>query len=273
MNKFLKIFSIAFTLLFFSISSQAAQVSADAAAMSRIVKSGQLVVGTSGNQPPMTMLDKSGKLAGFDMDLASLMAQALGVKLVTKQLQFNKLLDAMESGEVDIVISNMTINPSRNMRVAFVGPYMTSGKCLITKEENLAKAEGTDELNLPDMNLVVLKGSTSEDIVRTLMPKVKLTTVDDIDKGVKMVADDKVGGMMADYPVCLHTVSSNPEAGFISVFSTLTYEPIGVALPANDALFINWTENFLERLDKTETLEVLAQKWLGNFLKPKAEVK
>lgn len=266
MNKLLKIFSIAITLIFVSISSQAAQVSADAPAMSRIVKSGQLVVGTSANQPPMSMLDKSGKVVGFDMDLAGLMAQALGVKLVTKQIQFDQLLDAVETGKVDIVISNMTINPSRNMRVAFVGPYMTSGKCLITKRENLAKAKDTDELNLPDMNLVVLKGSTSEDIVRTLMPKVKLATVDNIEKGIKMVADDKIGGMMADYPVCLHTVSSNPKEGFISVFSMLTYEPIGIALPANDALLMNWTNNFLERLDQTETLELLADKWLGELI-------
>ena len=266
MKKLVKIFSICLTLLFIAVSSHAAQVSVDAPAMSRIVKNGQMVLGTSGNQPPMTMLDESGKSAGFDVDLAGLMAQALGVKLVTKHIQFNKLLDALESGEVDVVISNMTINPSRNMRVAFVGPYMTSGKCLITKKENLAKAEGAEELNIPEMNLVVLKGSTSEDIVRTLMPKVKLATVEDIDKGVKMVADDKVGGMMADYPVCLHTVNANPEAGFISVFSMLTYEPIGIALPSNDALFVNWTSNFLERLDKTKTLEVLASKWLGKYM-------
>jgi len=266
MKKFCKILGISLALMFFSLTSQAAQVSADAAAMSKIVKSGQLVLGTSGNQPPMTMLDENGKPAGFDVDLADLMAQALGVKLVTKQFDFNKLLGALESGEVDVVISNMTINPSRNMRVAFVGPYMTSGKCLITKKENLAEADDTEELNIPDMNMVALKGSTSEDIIRTLMPKVKLTTVEDINKGVKMVADDKVGGMMADYPVCLHTVNANPEAGFISVFSMLTYEPIGIALPANDALFVNWTTNFLERLDKTQTLELLARKWLGNLM-------
>ncbi|MFW2440754.1 MAG: transporter substrate-binding domain-containing protein [Arenicellales bacterium] len=266
MNKYLKIFSFAITLLFVSISSQAAQVSADAPAMSRIVKSGQLVLGTSGNQPPMTMLDKSGKPAGFDIDLASLMAQALEVKLVIKTIPFNELLSALESGKVDVVISNMTINPGRNMRVAFVGPYMTSGKCLITKKENLAKTDDAAELNITDMKLVVLKGSTSEDIVSTLMPKVKLTTVENIDKGIKMVADDKMGGMMADYPVCLHTINANPKAGFISVFSMLTYEPIGIALPANDALFVNWTTNFLERLDKTETLEVLATKWLGELM-------
>lgn len=266
MKKFCKILGISLALMFFSLSSQAAQVSADAAAMSKIVKSGQLVLGTSGNQPPMTMLDENGKPEGFDVDLADLMAQALGVKLVTKQFDFNKLLGALESGEVDVVISNMTINPSRNMRVAFVGPYMTSGKCLITKKENLAQADDTEELNIPDMNMVALKGSTSEDIIRSLMPKVKLATVEDINKGVKMVADDKVGGMMADYPVCLHTVNANPEAGFISVFSMLTYEPIGIALPANDALFVNWTTNFLERLDKTQTLELLARKWLGNLM-------
>lgn len=266
MKKFCKILGISLALMFFSLSSQAAKVSADAAAMSKIVKSGQLVLGTSGNQPPMTMLDENGKPEGFDVDLADLMAQALGVKLVTKQFDFNKLLGALESGEVDVVISNMTINPSRNMRVAFVGPYMTSGKCLITKKENLAQADDTEELNIPDMNMVALKGSTSEDIIRSLMPKVKLATVEDINKGVKMVADDKVGGMMADYPVCLHTVNANPEAGFISVFSMLTYEPIGIALPANDALFVNWTTNFLERLDKTQTLELLARKWLGNLM-------
>ncbi len=267
MKKLFRIFSLALTLIIFSTSSYAAQVSSDAPVLSRIVKNGQLVLGTSGNQPPMTMLGESGKPAGFDIDLAGLMAQALGVKLVTKTVPFTELLGALESGKVDVVISNMTINPGRNMRVAFVGPYMTSGKCLITKKENLAKTEDAAELNISDMNLVVLKGSTSEDIVRALMPKVKLSTVENIDKGIKMVADDKVGGMMADYPVCLHTINANPKAGFISVFSMLTYEPIGIALPANDALFVNWTTNFLERLDKTLTLEVLATKWLGDLMK------
>jgi len=267
MKRFFKIFSFTVSILLFSFSTNASQVSENAPILSRIVSSGQLVLGTSGNQPPMTMLDESGKPAGFDVDLADLMSQALGVKLVTKILPFNELLAALESGKVDIVISNMTISPSRNMRVAFVGPYMTSGKCLITKKDNLAKTDSAEELNIPQMSLVALKGSTSEDIIRTLMPKVELVTVENVNKGIKMVADDKIGGMLADYPVCLHTVTNNPKAGFVSVFNLLTYEPIGIALPASDPLFVNWTSNFLERLDKTLTLELLAKKWLGELMK------
>ncbi len=266
MNKFFNFFSIVLILLFISLNSHAAQVSPDAPVLSRIAKSGQLVLGTSGNQPPMTMLDKNGNVVGFDVDLATLMSESLGVKLVIKHLPFNELLDALESGKVDVVLSNMTINQKRNMRVAFVGPYMTSGKCLITKKEKLAETDDPSELNIPDMDIVVLKGSTSEDLVRTLMPKIELKTVVDIDKGIKMVADDKIGAMMADFPVCAYTINKNPESGFVSVFSTFTYEPIGIALPPNDALFVNWARNFLERMDKTPALKILAIKWLGELV-------
>ena len=69
MNKLLKIFTIALATLLIPAVANAAKVSPDAPVMSRIVKNGQLVVGTSGGQPPMTMLDKEGKPGGFDVDL------------------------------------------------------------------------------------------------------------------------------------------------------------------------------------------------------------
>jgi polar amino acid transport system substrate-binding protein len=233
--------------------------------LASIIAKGELVLGTSANMPPMTQLDKDGKPVGFDVDLASLVAQGMQVDLKVKVMQFDKLVDALEKGDVDIVISNMTMNPRRNLRVAFVGPYMTSGKCLVTKEQNIAEEEDISKLNVPDMKIVVLKGSTSEDIVNTLMPDVTAITVEDHAAGVALVANDKAGAMLADYPVCLMTIKNNPDKGFVSVFSLLTYEPIGIAVPA-DAHYINWMTNFLERLDKTLTLEVLAKKWLGELL-------
>ena len=71
--------------------------------------------------------------------------------------------------------------------------------------------------------------------------------------------------MLTDYPICLATLKSHPDAGFVSVFSLLTYEPIGIALPAGDAQFINWTENFLDRMDKTNGLKEFGHRWFGEF--------
>jgi ABC-type amino acid transport substrate-binding protein len=45
--------------------------------------------------------------------------------------------------------------------------------------------------------------------------------------------------------------------------SLLNYEPIGIAVPAQDTLFINWTENFLQRLQGVGLFDELSNKWFG----------
>ena len=69
--------------------------------------------------------------------------------------------------------------------------------------------------------------------------------------------------MMADYPICLSILQRHPEAGFVSLMSLLNYEPIGIAVPAQDTLFINWTENFLERVQGVGLFEELSNRWFG----------
>jgi polar amino acid transport system substrate-binding protein len=239
---------------------------AAASTLSRIVQRGELVLGTSGNMPPMTQVQKDGKVTGFDIDMAQLMAVGMGVKLRIKTMPFDQLLGALERGEVDVVISNLTMTPERNLHVAFVGPYMTSGKCIITRREDLAKAEKAENLNVPGTRLAALAGSTSADFVKLLLPQASLTLVDSSDAGVELITQDKVGGMLADYPVCLSILKRYPDDDFISLFSLLTYEPIGIALPAGDSQFINWTENFLKRLEGIGQFDELSTRWFGTVV-------
>lgn len=141
--------------------------------MQSIVKKGELVLGTSGNMTPMTRSIDNGKYAvGFDIDLAKSIAETMGVKLVIKVIPLDKLVDALNNGEVDMVISNMTITPSRNTKVAFVGPYLTSGKCLVTKLPDLASAN-KEQLSKAKKKMAVIKGSTSQEFVKLALPGVE----------------------------------------------------------------------------------------------------
>jgi len=265
MNRITKLFTLTFALLLATIGSTVQAGNSDSPTLSRIEQRGELVLGTSANMPPMTYKQPSGKVIGLDVDIARVMASALDVKLSVKTMAFDKLVPALKAGDIDVIISNMTITPERNKSVAFVGPYMSSGKCIITKQEGLAKAEQSEDLNTSKTRIVVLKGSTSELFIKTLLPEATVTTTDDLQSGVKMVKEDKAGGMMTDFPVCLSTLKNYPDAGFVSLFSLLNYEPIGIAVPGNDPLFINWTENFLERLDGTGTLDEIGATWFGEF--------
>ena len=240
-----------------------AHVDSSGGTLARIKERGELILGTSGNMPSMTQVREDGKLVGFDIDMARLMAEGMGVKLKIMKMPFDKLLDALEGGDVDVVISNMTMNPRRNMRVAFVGPYLTSGKCIVTKNEPLAKAKERGNLNVPKTRLAALKGSTSAEFVKATFPKATLSLIDDYDVAAKMIIDDKVDGLLTDFPICQSVLKRNPDADFVSLFSLLTYEPIGIALPGNDPLFINWTENFLKRLEGTGLFKGLSKRWFN----------
>jgi polar amino acid transport system substrate-binding protein len=228
----------------------------------RIVQRGELVVGMAGNMPPLNMTTKEGELIGYEVDLARAMAMAMGARVKLEVIPFAELLPALQSGKIDLILSNMTITPGRNLKVAFVGPYFTSGKAFLTKIKTIAMADDPEDLDAKNTKLVALKGSTSQAFVEEAIPDATLVTARDYDEAVKMVLEDKVHAMVADYPICVVSVFRYPNQGLLSVVTTLTYEPIGVGVPAGDPLLVNWVENFMGIAAETGLLEELKKKWL-----------
>jgi polar amino acid transport system substrate-binding protein len=250
------------------LASPAVAVEPGSPDLSRIVKSGKLRVGMTGDQPPLNVMSRSGQLIGMEVDLANLLASSMQVDLEIVQKPFAQLLPAIDKGEVDLVMSGMTITPERNLRVAFVGPYFVSGKSILTKSKKLAEASEAETINDPSVRLVTLEASTSARFVEMVLPKTKLTTVDSYDTAVKFVIADKADALVADYPICVLSVLRHPEAELATLLSPLTIEPIGIALPANDMLLLNLVQNYLGALQSMGILESLRQKWMedGSWL-------
>jgi polar amino acid transport system substrate-binding protein len=66
---------------------------------------------------------------------------------------------------------------------------------------------------------------------------------------------------VADYPICVLSVLRHPDQGLATLVTSLTIEPIGIALPANDALLVNLVQNYLNALEGTGALEALRARW------------
>ena len=229
--------------------------------LDRIQQRGELVVGTAAGMPPLNMTTKDGKIIGLDADLSRYLADAMEVNLRLEPMAFKDLLPSLEAGNVDMVISGMTMTAYRNRRVAFVGPYFISGKGLLTRKATLAAIDDPNAIDLAEVRLTALAGSTSADFVRTVMPRAQFAPAKDYEEAVKMVIDGRVDAMVADQPICLISVARYPDQGLLAVIAPLTYEPIGIALPANDALFMNLVGNFLMALQDSGTLERLKDQW------------
>ncbi|MFZ1863562.1 MAG: transporter substrate-binding domain-containing protein [Polyangiales bacterium] len=229
--------------------------------LNRVVKTNTLRVGMSGDQAPLNVRSKTGEMIGLEVDLAQGLAYALGLELEIVQKPFGDLLAALEKGKVDMVMSGVGITAQRTKDFLFVGPYLLSGKSLVTASSSVSEAETVQDLDVPDMTFVTLKNSTSQAFVKKNMPKAKLLTVDGYDAAVQMVIDGKADAMIADMPACALAVLRNPDAGLATLSQPLSVEPMGIAVSAKDARFYNLIDNYVDAFEATGILSALREAW------------
>ena len=108
-------------------------------------------VGTEGTYPPFTYEDPhTGELTGFDIDVMKAVAKEAGWDLRFVQAPFDSLFPALDSGRIDVIANQVTINPERQARYLFSTPYTYSHGVIVT-------AKGTDDIT----SLADLKGRTA----------------------------------------------------------------------------------------------------------------
>jgi len=228
----------------------------------RILEKKVLLVGTTGKQPPMTATTKKGEIIGLDADIAKAMAKALGVKLEFVSMPFEKLLPALAAGQVDMVLSGMTMTPERNRKVTFVGPYYVSGKGILAVSARFAELQQAKGLNTPEVTVAALKHSTSQEFTETMTPKAKKVLTASYDEAIDLMLQEKVDVVIADYPFCALTAYRFRDKGLFAGKSPLTFEPLGIAIP-EDTLLINWVQNFIGLLRGSGRLEKMYQQWFS----------
>ena len=229
--------------------------------LDRVIQRDELVVGTVGGMPPFNMTAKDGKIIGFEADLARYLADSLGVKLTFKTMQFSKLLPALEKGQVDMVLSSVTITTKRNSKFAFVGPYYVSGKGILTNLATLANIKNPNEIDRNEFKIAALEGSTSQEFVEEVLSKAVLVKTKGYDEAVDMVLKGEVTAMLADHPICVVSVLRYPDSELFTIVSPFTYEPIGAVLPAIDPLFVNLVDNFFNTLESSGAMDNLEAYW------------
>jgi polar amino acid transport system substrate-binding protein len=75
--------------------------------------------------------------------------------------------------------------------------------------------------------------------------------------------------LIADYPYCAVSALRYREKGLAAGKAALTFEPLGIAVPGNDPLLVNWVQNILTILKGNGSLKELKKRWFqpGDWLK------
>lgn len=95
------------------------------------------IVGTEPTFPPFEMLDETtGEITGFDIELIKAIADDQGFKVEVQNLGFDGLIPAVQTGNIDIVASGMSIRLDRAEQVDFSEPYIDAGLAIAVPVNN-----------------------------------------------------------------------------------------------------------------------------------------
>ncbi|ADG16035.1 amino acid ABC transporter substrate-binding protein [Paraburkholderia atlantica] len=104
--------------------------------LAQIKASGVFRIGTEGTYAPFTYHDDAGKLTGFDVELASAIAQRLGVKPQFIEGKWDGLIAGLDVNRYDAVINEVAVTDERKLKYDYSDPYITSHAVLIVASDN-----------------------------------------------------------------------------------------------------------------------------------------
>ena len=223
-----------------------------------IKERGRLIVGMDATYPPLEYLDENGQVIGFGADLASEIARAMDVPLESRNITFDKIFDALENGEIDMIISSLTITSDRQEIYDFSNPYLNAGQVLVVQNSNNSILAPEDlEGNVVGVqhdttSAVQAEKYTSEDLVN-LYP--------DYEEARKDLLAGKIDAIIIDYPAGVSMAQSSGGALKV-VGSPFTSEFYGVVFPKNKLGLVNFVNKVISNLKSTGKLNSMERLWL-----------
>jgi polar amino acid transport system substrate-binding protein len=156
----------------------------------------QIVFGTEALYPPFEFSQK-GRLVGFDIDLAYLIARELGRKVVFFDMQFSSILPAVNSGKIDIALASITITEERKQNFDFSVPYYIDGLSVIYNSDSANSINNFKYIRtLEDKKIACQLGSIMEMWVKNNVPTAKLILVDNNNQAIEMLKSGQVDAVI-----------------------------------------------------------------------------
>ncbi|TJZ55854.1 glutamate ABC transporter substrate-binding protein [Streptomyces piniterrae] len=217
----------------------------DGAAVKRIKEKGQLVVGVDQNTYRWGYRNpNTGKLEGFDIDLARAIAEDIlgpDAKVVFQAVPTNQRVPALQKRTVDMVVRTMTINCARKEQVAFSTAYFQAGQQVLAPKKS--KIEAFDD-SLRGKRVCTAAGSTGESELAARSHGAKVLTVpNQLDCLVRLQLGE-ADAVVTDNALGAAQAAQDPAVELKG--EPFTDEPYGVAMNKDDTDLVRRVNKVLD---------------------------
>lgn len=220
-----------------------------------------LRVGLTPNYPPVVQR-VDGELAGIEIDLGDEAASGLGKRLQFVELPFEELIPALTRGDIDIIMSGMSITSDRGKIIAFTDPYLHIGQMAVTRVDEIQRLGSLTALLNAPLTAGYEPGTTGEAFVKRNMSNAKPTSVPSIEAAIDALRGRQIDVFIHDAPTAWRIGSDPAYHDLIGLYWPLTDEYLGWGVRKSDRDLRLALNEQLTKMKADGRLDRITRKWI-----------
>lgn len=225
--------------------------------MDEILQRGELRVGVQTQGAPVSFVNKDGERAGLAIDIARMMADDLGVKLVLQDYDWKGLIPALLAGKFDLIAADMTPTAERTAALLFSKPFFYQETVAFTTTD---KPYTTwQDLNVAGLNIGAVQGGTYVTAVKEFLPE---TNVKEFASGptvAQALSAGRIDGALSDLGNVRGYAQEYDNLKLLD--GVITREPLAFATRKENVHLKFWMDNYVELISANHKLDRLLDYW------------
>lgn len=224
-----------------------------------------LRVGVSGNNPPMIYKAGRGDYDGVEAAFAKLLGRELGREVRFVPMSFEKLIPAVQRGQVDIVMNGLTVFAQRQSLVDFANPYMTSGQALLVPNNSGNRFDDPRLIFLTPFRIGAKQGTVGQLVAQRSHEGATVIPYSTAAKAAKALSAGKVDVVIHDAPVLWRIAAEDPVAGNRVVPKLLNKESLAWAVRRGDTALLKQANAALAKWRSNGTLDRTLRTYMPRY--------
>ena len=225
-----------------------------------IIQRNKMIVGISFDSKPFGFKDTNGQIKGMEADLAREIAERIlgdKNKVVFKHVTSQDRINAVTAGDVDMVISTMTITPQRKKLVSFSAPYFVAGQAICVRRDG--KIASLDDLL--NKRVIVILGTTGEKNIKRFAPNALIQSYANNAEAINAFKSGSDDAITTDDSLLEGLVMEN--GNYMILPKRLTKEPYGIVFRKSKQTksFVRSINEIIKTIRLDGTLLTIQNKW------------
>lgn len=264
-------FSVAILMAIFCMAATVQAQEVDK--LQQVLNRGKLIVGTGSTNAPWHFKDAEGKLVGFDIDMARLVAKGLfddpdKVEFVLQS--GDARIPNLVTDKVDMSCQFMTITAARAQQVEFTVPYYREGVGLLMLKNGKYKSYEELKAAGDKVTISVLQNVYAEKMVHAALPEAKVDQYESVELEYQALNSGRADATVTDQSSLKWFMLKNP-GRYIDGGYGWNPQTYGCAVKPGDQRWLNFVNTvFQEAMTgvEFEAYSTSFKKWFGEELPP-----